>query len=128
MLKGKRRTILALKTRALLQGRITSYKEGLQKPLCCDTILIMLTSKKKAKVIKEVAIHDKDTGSAEVQIAILSKRIEELASHLKKNLKDKHSRRGLLQMVADRRTHLKYLEGSDKKRYNAVLKKLSLKK
>lgn len=91
-------------------------------------IQIMLTAKKKAKVIKEVAIHDTDTGSPEVQIAILSKRIEELASHLKKNLKDKHSRRGLLQMVADRRTHLKYLEGSDKKRYNAVLKKLSLKK
>ncbi len=88
----------------------------------------MLTAKKKAKVIKEVAIHEKDTGSAEVQIAILSKRIEELTSHLKKNLKDKHSRRGLLQMVADRRTHLKYLEGNDKKRYNAVLKKLSLKK
>lgn len=88
----------------------------------------MLTAKKKAKVIKEVAIHEKDTGSAEVQIAILSKRIEELTSHLKKNLKDKHSRRGLLQMVADRRTHLKYLEGNDKKRYSAVLKKLSLKK
>jgi len=88
----------------------------------------MLTAKKKAKVIKEVAVHAKDTGSPEVQIAILSKRIEELTSHLKKNLKDKHSRRGLLQMVADRRTHLKYLEGSDKKRYNAILKKLSLKK
>ncbi len=88
----------------------------------------MLTAKKKAKVIKEVAIHEKDTGSAEVQIAVLSKRIEELTSHLKKNLKDKHSRRGLLQMVADRRTHLKYLEKSDKKRYNAILKKLSLKK
>jgi len=88
----------------------------------------MLTAKKKAKVIKEVAINDKDTGSAEVQIAILSKRIEELTSHLKKNLKDKHSRRGLLQMVADRRTHLKYLEGNHKKRYAAILKKLSLKK
>ena len=88
----------------------------------------MLTVKKKAKIIKEVAINDKDTGSPEVQIAILSKRIEELTSHLKKNNKDKHSRRGLLQMVADRRTHLKYLEGSDKKRYNAILKKLALKK
>ena len=86
----------------------------------------MLTKQKKAKAIKEVAIHD--TGSAEVQVAVLSKRIDELTSHLKKHLKDKHSRRGLLQMVADRRTHLKYLEGSNKRRYNALVKKLGLKK
>ena len=89
---------------------------------------VMLTAQKKEKVIKEVALHATDTGSADVQIAILSKRIDELAQHLKKNTKDKHSRRGLLQMVADRRTHLKYLEGSDVKRYNAILKKLGLKK
>lgn len=88
----------------------------------------MLTKKKKEKVIKDAAVHEADTGSPEVQIAILSKRIDELTSHLKKNTKDKHSRRGLLQMVADRRTHMKYLEKSDKKRYNAVLKKLALKK
>ncbi|MBP9710936.1 MAG: 30S ribosomal protein S15 [Candidatus Pacebacteria bacterium] len=88
----------------------------------------MLTKRKKEKVIKEVGVHDKDTGSPEVQIAILTKRIDELAGHLKKHLKDKHSRRGLLQMVADRRSHLKYLEANDKKRYNAILKKLDLKK
>lgn len=88
----------------------------------------MLTKTKKTKVIKESAIHDKDTGSPEVQIAVLSKRIDELTSHLKKHLKDKHSRRGLLQMVADRRTHLKYLESNDKKRYAAIIKKLNLKK
>ena len=88
----------------------------------------MLTKRKKEKVMKEVAIHETDSGSPEVQIAILTKRIEELTSHLKKNNNDKHSRRGLLQMVADRRTHLKYLEGNDKKRYNAILKKLDLKK
>jgi small subunit ribosomal protein S15 len=70
----------------------------------------MLTKTKKAKVIKEVAVHATDTGSAEVQVAVLSKRIDELAAHLKKNNKDNHSRRGLLGMVADRRTHLKYLE------------------
>ncbi|TSC68123.1 MAG: small subunit ribosomal protein S15 [Parcubacteria group bacterium Gr01-1014_56] len=78
--------------------------------------------------MKEAGIHESDTGSAEVQIALISKKIEELASHLKKHLKDKHSRRGLLQMVADRRTHLKYLEGSNKRRYNAIVKKLNLKK
>jgi small subunit ribosomal protein S15 len=88
----------------------------------------MLTKRKKTAVIKESAIHDKDTGSPEVQVAILSKKIDELASHLKKHLKDKHSRRGLLQMVADRRTHLKYLEATDKKGYTALLKKLDLKK
>jgi small subunit ribosomal protein S15 len=88
----------------------------------------MLTKQKKAKLIKETAVHDKDTGSPEVQIALLTKKIDELTTHLKKHDKDKHSRRGLLQMVADRRSHLKYLEGKDKKRYSAVVKKLGLKK
>lgn len=88
----------------------------------------MLTKRKKTAVIKEAAIHDKDTGSAEVQIALLSRQIDELATHLKKHTSDKHSRRGLLQMVADRRTHLKYLEGSNKKRHAAIVKKLNLKK
>lgn len=88
----------------------------------------MLTKQKKTKVIKESAIHAADTGSPEVQVTLLSKKIDELANHLKKHLKDKHSRRGLLQMVADRRTHLKYLEGKNKKRYNALIKKLGLKK
>lgn len=88
----------------------------------------MLTKQKKAKTIKETRVHDTDTGSAEVQVALLTKKIDELANHLKKHLKDKHSRRGLLQMVADRRTHLKYLEGKSKKRYDALVKKLGLKK
>ena len=88
----------------------------------------MLTKQKKTKTIKESAVHDKDTGSPEVQVALLSKKIDELALHLKRNLKDNHSRRGLLQMVADRRTHLKYLEGKDKRRYNALIKKLDLKR
>lgn len=76
----------------------------------------------------EVKIHDTDTGSPEVQISILSKRIDELASHLKKNQKDNHSRRGLLQMVADRKKHMKYLEKKSTRRYNALIKKLGLKK
>lgn len=88
----------------------------------------MLTKQKKAKTMKESGVHEKDTGSPEVQIALLSKRIDELQGHLKKHLKDIHSRRGLLQMVADRRTHLKYLERKSKKRYQAILKKLDLKK
>ena len=88
----------------------------------------MLTAKKKAKVIKDSAHHELDTGSASVQVALLSKQIDELAKHLKKNPKDFHSRRGLLQMVADRRKHLRYLENNDKRKYNAIVKKLGLKK
>ncbi len=88
----------------------------------------MLTTKKKANVMKDAARHEGDTGSPEVQVALLSKRIDELTKHLKKNAKDFHSRRGLLQMVADRRSHLRYLEASDKRRYNALVKKLGLKK
>ena len=87
----------------------------------------MLKGKKKEKVVKGHQIHEKDTGSPEVQVAILTKRIEELSSHLKKHKKDNHSRRGLIQMVADRRTHMKYLERKHKDRYQALAKKLSLK-
>jgi small subunit ribosomal protein S15 len=88
----------------------------------------MLTKRKKENAIKEVKLHDTDTGSAEAQVAIISKRIEELSSHLKKNNKDNHSRKGLLGMVADRKTHLKYLEKKNPKRYTALIKKLGLKK
>lgn len=77
--------------------------------------------------MKKTQVHDKDTGSSEVQVAILTARITELTSHLKKHQKDNHSRRGLIQMVADRRTHLKYLEKKSKTRYNSVIKKLGLK-
>lgn len=87
----------------------------------------MLTKRVKSSVIKKVALHDLDTGSADVQVAVLTRSIEELTKHLKKNKKDFHSRRGLLQMVADRRTHLRYLEKNDKRRYNSVIKKLGLK-
>ena len=88
----------------------------------------MLTTKKKALIIKGTARHEKDTGSPDVQVALLSKQIDELAKHLKKNPKDFHSRRGLLQMVADRRSHLRYLEMNNKRRYNALINKLGLKK
>lgn len=88
----------------------------------------MLTKTKKAKIIKDVQVHDKDTGSPEVQIAVLTKRIDELSSHLKKHKKDNHSRKGLLQLVADRQSHMKYLQKTNPKRYTAILKKLELKK
>lgn len=88
----------------------------------------MITKTKKTKIIKEIQVHATDTGSPEVQIAILSRRIDELAAHLKKNTKDNHSRRGLLQMVADRKSHMKYLEKKSPKRFAALNKKLNLKK
>ena len=87
----------------------------------------MLKPKDKKKIVEGHRIHEKDTGSAEVQVALLSKRIEELTDHLKKHSKDNHSRRGLLQMVANRRTHLNYLKKKDTRRYNKVVKELGLK-
>ncbi|MFC1801824.1 30S ribosomal protein S15 [Patescibacteria group bacterium] len=88
----------------------------------------MLTKAKKQAVINSVKINDEDTGSPEAQVGILSERIEELSKHLKLNKQDRHSRRGLLKMVADRRTHLKYLQNKDLKRYTSLIKKLGLKK
>jgi len=94
----------------------------------CGSILVMLTKRKKQNAINLSKKHDKDTGSPEVQVSVLSKRIDELASHLKKNNKDKHSRRGLLGLVEKRRAHLKYLKKKDAKRYDAIVKKVGLKK
>ena len=88
----------------------------------------MLTKQKKANAIKDAKVHDTDTGSAHAQAALLTRQIEELAKHLKKHQKDFHSRRGLLQMVADRRKHLKYLARKDEKGYESLIKKLGLKK
>jgi small subunit ribosomal protein S15 len=88
----------------------------------------MLTKRKKANEIAKGARHDTDTGSPEVQVAILTRRIEELSAHLDKNRKDKHSRRGLLGLVADRRKHLSYLEKTNKRMYGSLVRKLGLKK
>lgn len=88
----------------------------------------MLSKRQKTNAIKDVQRHEGDTGSAEAQVGLLTRKINELSGHLKKNAKDFHSRRGLLQMVADRRKHLKYLATKDVKAYDAVIKKLGLKK
>jgi len=87
----------------------------------------MLKTEKKQEIIKKHKIHKTDTGSPEVQIAILSKEIKSLLGHLKKHPKDIHSRQGLLKMVHKRRSLLKYLELEDKKRYNKTIKALGLK-
>lgn len=87
----------------------------------------MLTTKKKQIVMGRHQRHGTDTGSPEVQVAVLSQRINELALHLKEHKKDHHSRRGLLKMVSDRRTHLKYLKKKNEAKYNSLVKKLGIK-
>jgi small subunit ribosomal protein S15 len=82
----------------------------------------MLTTKKKQAVIKKYQEHGTDTGSKKVQVAMLTERIEVLADHLKKHKKDNHSRRGLIKMVADRRSHIKVLEKTSPDKHKAALK------
>lgn len=87
-----------------------------------------LTTKEKAKIIKEIGINEKDTGSSDVQIALLSKEIDKLVLHLKKHAKDVHSKRGLIKMVIKRKKLLAYLKREDEKRYNKIIKEIGLKK
>ena len=87
-----------------------------------------LTTKEKTKIIKEVATDEKDTGSSEVQIALLSKEIDKLVLHLKKHPQDVHSKKGLISMVIKRKKLLAYLKKEDEKRYSALIKKIGLKK
>ena len=87
-----------------------------------------LTKDNKETVIKEFRSHEKDTGSPEVQIAILSKRINYLTDHFKYHKKDHHSRRGLLKLVGRRRKLLDYVKEKDTKRYQDIIKKLGIRK
>jgi len=88
----------------------------------------MLTPEEKIKIIKKYKLHELDTGSPEVQIALLTEEIKRLLLHLKKHSKDFHSKRGLIKMVCKRRALLKYLKNEDTKRYNNIIKKVGLKK
>lgn len=87
-----------------------------------------LSTKEKTKIIEEVKTHEKDTGSTEVQVALLTENISQLTDHLKTHKKDFHSRRGLLGMVAKRKKFLDYLRESNMRKYNSLIKKLGLKK
>ena len=87
-----------------------------------------VTAEEKAKIIKDNAREPNDTGSPEVQVAILTQRIRNLTEHFKDNHKDNHSRRGLLAMVNKRRSLLAYLKKVDVERYNALIQKLGLRK
>jgi len=88
----------------------------------------MLSKKEKDALIAKFQVHKGDTGSPEVQVAILTKEIEQVSEHLKVHRKDNHSRRGLLKMVGNRRRLLRYLKGEDQKRYDKIIDKLKLKK
>lgn len=88
----------------------------------------MLTPEEKTKIIKKYKLHEKDTGSPEVQIALLTEEIKELVLHLKKHPKDLHSRRGLLKQVMKRRSLLNYLKKENIRRYNKIIKAIGLKR
>ncbi len=87
-----------------------------------------LSTKQKQKIIEEYHLHEGDTGSPEVQIAILTVRIRQLTEHLKEHKHDTHSRRGLLKLVGQRRRQLAYLASVDRKRYLALIERLGLRK
>ena len=88
----------------------------------------MLKKEAKTKIVKEHAIHEKDTGSCDVQIGLLTQEMEALVAHLKDHPKDLHSKRGLIRMVIKRKKLLAYLEQEDEKRYKEIVKKIGLKK
>ena len=87
-----------------------------------------ITKEEKIEIVKNYRFHENDTGSPEVQIAILTQRINHLSEHFKVHKKDHHSRRGLLKLVGKRRSHLNYLAMKDITRYRKILKKLGLRK
>jgi small subunit ribosomal protein S15 len=88
----------------------------------------MLTTERKAEVISQYAAKPGDTGSADVQVAVLSERITSLTDHFKLHVKDNHSRRGLIKMVSQRRRLLDYIKATDTKRYEALISRLGLRR
>ncbi len=88
----------------------------------------MITKEQKAAIIQEHALHDGDTGSSELQVALLTERITQLTAHMREHKHDYHSQRGLLKLVGQRRRQLAYLSRTDLPRYRAVLSKLGLRK
>lgn len=88
----------------------------------------MITKEVKQRIINDLRVHESDTGSPEVQVALLTERINHLSNHLKEHAKDHTSRRGLLQMVGNRSALLKYLSGKDNDRYKKLINKLGIRK
>jgi len=99
-----------------------------QKSGCVRLERMALETEQKAEIIEQYQIHEGDTGSPEVQIAILTRRIQDLTRHLVENKHDHHSRRGLLKMVGQRRRMLKYLNRKDPERYRTLIASLGLRR
>lgn len=115
------------------EQNITGLEEQVQaevkeENIVNDVVVVDAVKKEKTEVIKKFARHDGDTGSAEVQIALLTQRIAKLNGHLASHAKDNHSRRGLLKMVGARRSLLNYLKNKDIERYRAIIAELKLRK
>ena len=87
-----------------------------------------ISAERKAQLVKEYATHEGDTGSPEVQVAVLSERISNLTEHFKTHAKDNHSRRGLLKMVSSRRSLLDYVKSKDEARYKKLIERLGLRR
>ena len=87
-----------------------------------------LTKDEKDAIIQDYAVHERDTGSPQVQIALLTQRIQSLTDHMKANPQDQHSRRGLLKLVGQRRRHLKYLSNTNSEAYREILQRLGLRR
>ncbi len=87
-----------------------------------------ITAERKTELVKQYAVKDGDTGSPEVQVALLSERINNLTEHFRSHIKDHHSRRGLLKMVSQRRRLLDYLKSRDQKRYEGLIDRLGLRR
>ncbi|HHM23668.1 MAG TPA: 30S ribosomal protein S15 [Bacteroidetes bacterium] len=87
-----------------------------------------LSHEEKAQIIKEFGLHEKDTGSVEVRVALLTKRINELTEHFRQHPKDHHSRRGLLKMVGQRRRLLRYLQREDIEKYRQLIQRLGIRR
>ena len=88
----------------------------------------MIQVEKKTELVAKFRVHEKDTGSPEVQVAILTERINNLTEHFKTHVKDTHSRRGLLKMVSQRRTLLDYVKGQDEPRYQKLIERLAIRR
>jgi small subunit ribosomal protein S15 len=111
-----------------MTGLLAFVNIGWRLGVQVEILEMSITAEQKVQVVGEYKIHDKDTGSPEVQIALLTKRITQLTEHLKTHKKDHSSRRGLLMMVGRRNSLLKYLTREDRHRYQQVIGRLGLRK
>jgi small subunit ribosomal protein S15 len=110
------------------RGVSTDLDDIPARPLSPKEITMSITTERKAALIRDYALKAGDTGSPEVQVAILTERISNLTSHFKSHVKDNHSRRGLLKMVSQRRTLLDYVKKNDEARYKTLIERLGIRR